>query len=150
LLPNDGGIDKAKPSWLFKNYSVNFSLPVYFLFFSLCASRKIWIGNIKKEKKTGKHKREKSNIERRAKSLRILVWRKRNKLERITAIMKRRRIKIKDPGGKWKSARLRLEGTVLTAAQARRSNRQPARDIIKVNKRKKKKGWRQNGWRRSK
>jgi hypothetical protein len=52
---------------------------------------------LKKKKKTGKHKREKSNIERRAKSLRILVWRKRNKLERITAIMKRRRIKIKDP-----------------------------------------------------
>jgi hypothetical protein len=34
---------------------------------------------------------------------------------------------------------LRLEGTVLAAAQARRSNRQPARDIIKVNKREKEK-----------
>jgi hypothetical protein len=54
----------------------------------------------KKQKNRKTKKREKSNIERRAKSLRILVWRKRNKLERITAIMKRRRIKIKDPGGK--------------------------------------------------
>ena len=34
---------------------------------------------------------------------------------------------------------MRLGGTVLTAAQARRSNRQPARDIIKVNKGRKKK-----------